>query len=349
MLLHYLGNIMGNIFRVARVDKTATKEIMDEERRELEAVGGIIEAYDCMNEDDIIRSAADADVLTTDGLVISKRVLESLPKCQAVIRRGVGYDVVDVEAATSAQIMVVNIPDFCWEEVSNHVIMLMLAQAKKLIKLNSLVKAGKWAEAKAAQAPMACIHGETLGIIGCGKIGKFVARKARCLGMEVIGYDKYLSVEAGAEAGITMVSYADLLQRSDYITLHTPLCAETFHMLGESELAQVKPTVTIINTSRGPTIDEPALIRALQERRVAAACLDVFEQEPIDPANPLLQMDQVTLLPHCASYSEAAFSLLRTNAGKEEVRIARGMMPKSLINTSDVPKVRLTPYKPDTE
>ena len=214
---------MSKEFLVVLVDDNAHEAILDEERKELEAVGGTIRAVDCFSEEDIIAAAKDADVLTTDHAPITRHILESLPNLKAVIRRGVGFDVVDLQAATDNGVVVINIPTLCGEEVSNHVLMFLLNTAKKFTLLSSLTKAGKWKEAKDAQKPMACIHGETLGIVGCGRLGQMVAKKAKALGMRVIGYDSYLPQHVFEEIGVESVSFDQLLQESDYVTLHVAL------------------------------------------------------------------------------------------------------------------------------
>lgn len=332
---------MNDSFKVVRIDKDGAGADLTYERREIEAAGAILVGRDAATEEEVIRAATDADVILTSEGRISRRVMEALPRLKAVVRYGVGYDTVDVEAATENQVMVVNVPDFCWEEVANHAIMFLLAQSKKLVQLNAMVKAGQWKQAKRALAPMAAIHGETLGIIGCGRIGRTVAKKALCFEMNVIGYDKYLPKEVAESAGITLVGLDELLQRSDYITIHTALTPETYHMIGEAQFKMMKPNATIINTSRGSTIDEAALIRALQQKRILAACLDVFEKEPVDTDNPLLKMDSVTVLPHSASYSDDAFTRLYITVGKEAARIAQGIMPRSIVNQSVKPKIKL--------
>lgn len=334
---------MEKIFKVARIDKDGAKAVLDDEWGELKDTGAQLKGYDCVTEDEIIKAASDADVILTFGGVITRRVMKSLPELKAVVRYGVGFDTVDIQAATDNNIMVVNIPDFCWEEVANHVIMLILAQSKKLIKMNAMVKNGQWEKAKGELAPMSCVHGETLGIIGCGRIGRTVAKKAQCFGLNLIGYDAYLPKEIASEAGITLVSLDELLSRSDYITLHTALTPETYHLLSAEQFKKMKSNAVVINTSRGPTIDEAALISALGSGEIAAACLDVFEQEPVDPENPLLKMDNVIVLPHSASYSDAAFTRLRASAGREAARMARGMMPKNIVNKGVKPKAKLLP------
>jgi D-3-phosphoglycerate dehydrogenase len=276
---------------------------------------------------------------------MTRRVMENLPKCRAVVRYGVGYDTVDVEAATDNHILVVNVPDFCWEEVSNQAIALLLACAKKLTLLNNLVKEGRWAEAKKAQSPMEPVCGQTCGIVGCGNIGRVTARKAHCFGLKVLGYDPYVDKKQTQECNITLVELPELLKNSDYVLLHTALTSETRHMIGENELKMMKPNACIINTARGAVIDEPALIRALQEKRIAGAGLDVFEQEPIAPDNPLLKMDNAVVMPHSASYSDAAFIRLRHNVGREAARAVSGYLPVNVVNKTCRPKVELKPEK----
>ena len=304
---------------------------LTEEAEELASVNAELIEGDCATEDDIIRVARGADVLLVVSAKITRRVMEALPECKAI----------DVDAATDNSILMVNVPDFCFEEVSNHTITLLLACAKKLVIMDKGTKQGRWADCKKAQAPMGSIWGETLGLIGCGNIGRMVAQKARCFNMQVIGCDPFVDKAKAEACGITLVGMPELLKASDYISIHTFLSQETRHLLGEKEFKQMKPSAYLINTSRGPVIDEPALIKALQEKQIAGAGLDVFEQEPVDPSNPLLKMDNVVVFPHTASYSDAAFKRLRVSVGQEAARVLSGRCPKNLVNKTVKPKVNL--------
>ncbi len=310
-----------------------------EEKDELAKINAELVIGDCHNEDDIITMAQDADAILTVGAPMTRRVLEKLPKCRVIVRYGIGYDTVDVDAATDNNILVVNIPDFCFEEVSNHAIALLLACAKKITQLDNLVKQGRWKEAKQAQSPMGPIFGQTCGIIGCGNIGRVTAKKAQCFGLNVLGYDPYIDKSLAAQSGITLVDLPELLRESDYVLLHSSLTKETFHLIGENQLKIMKPGAYLVNTARGAVIDEPALIRALGEKRIAGAGLDVFEKEPVDPENPLLKMDNVIVLPHSASYSDAAFIRLRRCVGQEAARVLSGKSPKNVVNKSCRPKI----------
>ena len=314
---------------------------MVEETGELAKANAELVSADCATEDEMIEAAKDADAIITWGAQITRRVMEALPKCKVIVRYGVGFDTIDVDAATDNDILVVNVPDFCWEEVSNHAITLLLACAKKLALLNDLTKQGLWAESKRAQAPMGSIYGQTLGIIGCGNIGRMTARKAQCFGLKILGYDPYVDKSLARESGITLVSLPELLKESDFVSVHTPLSEETWHLIGEKEFKQMKPTAYFINTSRGSVVDEPALIKALQEKWIAGAALDVFEKEPVDSDNPLLKMDNVVVTPHSASYSDVAFKRLRTSVGQEAARVLSGRWPKNVVNKTVKPKVNL--------
>ena len=159
--------------------------------------------------------------------------------------------------------------------------------------------------------------------------------------MEVLGYDPYIDKSLAEKFDITLVSLPELLGRSDYVSVHTALTNETYHLVGEEQFALMKPNAFFINTARGAVVDEPALIRALQERKIAGAGLDVFEKEPVDPDNPLLKMDNVIVMPHSASYSDAAFRRLCKSVGQEAARLLSGRWPRNVVNKACRPKVDL--------
>jgi D-3-phosphoglycerate dehydrogenase len=312
-----------------------------EERQELAEVDAELVILGCRSEDDIIALAKDADAVLTYGAPMTRRVMECLTNCRCIVRYGIGYDTVDIRAATDNNILVINIPDFCWEEVSNHAIALLLACAKKMLLLDKMTRQGKWSEAKKQQPPMGSIYGQTLGIIGCGNIGRTMAGKAACFGLKVIGFDPYVDKKVAEGAGIRLVDLPELLRQSDYISIHAALTGETRHLISEKEFAQMKPSAYLINTSRGAVIDEKAMIRALEEKKIAGAGLDVFEKEPVDPDNPLLKMDNVIVLPHSASYSDEAFRRLRQSVGREAARVLSGRWPKNVVNRNVRPRKEL--------
>ena len=295
------------------------------------------------NKNEVIAAAKDADIILWGGVPITRRIIEAAPKCIAIITGTVGFDSIDVKAASDNNIIVVNNPSFEWciEEVSNHAITLMLALAKKLKILDELVTKGRWADAKKAQSPMGSIYGETLGIIGCGAIGRMVARKAKCFGLTEIGYDPYITqMYLAKENGISLTRLGEVL-KADYVSLHPDLNDTSFHMIDDKAFAHMKPSGYLINTSRGKVVDEGALIKALEEKRIAGAGLDVFENEPLSKDSPLTKMGNVILLPHSASYSDVAFSFPPINIARETERILTGKWPLNPVNKDVKPRITL--------
>ena len=296
------------------------------------------------SEDEFIAGAKDADAVMGAGRYITRRAMAALPKLQIIQTYSVGFDTIDLDAATENRIVVANNPAIAWcvEEVSNHALTLLLACAKKLTQLNDLVKQGKWVDTRSILRPMQPVHGQTLGIIGCGNIGRMVARKAAAFGLTILGYDPYVKKTLARESGIKLVELPVLLRESDFISIHTPLNNETRHMINAGIFHQMKPSAYLINTARGPCVDEPALIKALQDKMLAGAGLDVFEREPMDPANPLLKMDNVIVLPHSASQSEAAVEVNPVNPSQEVARVLSGRWPNNVVNPGVKPKMKLT-------
>ena len=330
-------------FKAVRVDKAGRSAIMLEEAEELAKVNAELVGVDCTTEDEIIEATRGVDAILTRRAQITRRVMETLVNCKVIVRYGVGYDTLDINAATDNNIVVVNIPapEWCLEEVSNHAVILLLNCAKKLTFLNNGTKEGRWDESKQLQEPMVSIDGQTLGLIGCGSIGQITGRKAQCFGLKLLGYDPYLDKSLAGKYGITLVSLPELLKESDFVSVHTPLNKQTLHLMGEQEFKQMKPTAYFINTSRGSVVDEPALNKALQNKWLAGAGLDVFEKEPVTIDNPLLKMDNVVVTPHSASYSDASFKRLRSIVGQEAARVLSGHWPRNMVNKTVKPKVNL--------
>ena len=288
------------------------------------------------SEDDLIANIRDANVVLVAVAPITRRVLESLPRCRAVVRYGIGVDNVDLDAATDSGIVVAHVLDFCTEEVSNHTIALLLALARGLLPLHRDTVTGRWRRGHAWR--LAPIHGQTLGIVGFGNIGRAVARKALAFDLRVLAHDPYCDSEAAAEMGVRLASLDELLAESDYVSLHTPLTPETRHLIGAAELKTMKPTAMLINTARGPVVDEPALAQALAGGEIAAAGLDVFEDEPLPPDSPLCRLDNVVLTPHVASVSPAAMQQLRREVGRAAADVLSGRWPRYVANPSVKPR-----------
>jgi len=311
----------------------------DDARKVLEPAGLELRLVQCRTEDEIIAKCHDAFGLMVTYAPITRRVLANLPKCRVVVRFGIGYDCLDLAGATDLGVYAANVPSYCEEEVADHALGLLLACARKIVVLNNAVKGGVW-DYKVA-TPILPLRGSVLGLVAFGKIARHLADKVKPLGMGVMAYDPFIDPKLAQEHGVELVEdLEEMAARVDFLSVHAPLSEKTRHLVGERVLARMKPTAFVINTARGPVIDEAALIRALQEGWIAGAGLDVVEQEPILPDNPLLQMDNVVLTPHAAWYSTASIGLLQSLAAEEVVRVFQGGRPKSLLNPDAVHNLR---------
>ena len=250
---------------------------------------------------------ADADILISGGAVIDDAVLERLRNVRFLLRPYVGYDDIDVDAVTRHGIVFANVPDAFIEEVANHAVALILAGNRKLLETDAFVKAGRWSAGepgRTASRPIRRLSSLTLGLVGFGNIARLVVERARPFGFRMLTSDPFISEEVASAMGVTMVPLDQLLAESDIVSLHVFLNPDTRHMIDARRLALMKRDAYLVNTSRGPVIDEPALVEALQAGRLAGAGLDVFEVEPVPANSPLLGMPNVILTSHIASYSE---------------------------------------------
>jgi len=312
------------------------ESVLDSERFELVPA-------QCRTEEEVIAACRDADALINQYAPITSKVIDSLQKCRVITRYGVGVNTIDLEAATDSGICVANVPDYCMDEVSDHALALLLAWTRKVVVANSHVKSGVW-DYKVTQ-PINRLRGKVLGLIGFGKIPQALAEKVKPLGLRVIAHDPYVPQTLAQAKGVQLVSLDELCRLADFISVHAPLTQATEGMVGSEQFAAMKPHAVVINTSRGPVIDERALIDALRTGRIAGAALDVVEREPISPDNPLLTMEQVILTPHVAWYSEESAAEMRTKAAMGVVDVLLyGKYPQYLVNTQVKEKVRLNEH-----
>ena len=296
------------------------------ERALVESAGARLELTRSSGEAELIENLRVADAILVSSAEITRTVVESMPRCRLIVRYGVGLDTLDIPAATEHGIVVAHFPDFCQPEVANHAIMLLLACARKLVSLDRAVRDGRWRPGPLA--PMGAIHAETLGLLAFGNIAQEVAPRAQALGLRVIAFDPYIGGEPFQRLGVERVASQDeLLRRSDYVSLHPPLTPETRHLLGAEQFRQMKRSASLINTSRGPVVDEAALAEALREGTIAGAGLDVFEHEPLPADSPLVDMENVVLTPHSASYSDPAVEKLKHRVGQTAVELMEGRWP----------------------
>jgi len=295
-------------------------------REHLSAITSAFVPPSVTTEERVVEMARDAAGVLVAWANMSARVMDALPRLRVIGRYGIGVDNIDVEAASERGVAVVNAPGFCAREVAEHSMMFILACARKLGFLDKCMRRGDWARDKAS--PMRALYNQTLGLIGFGRIGREVARRAAACGMKIMAHDPYLPKSEAEQYGVTMVSLHELLRESDFVSLHTPLTRETRHLLGETELREMKPTAYLINTGRGPLVDEPALLKALKEGWIAGAALDVFETEPLPASSPLLQYDNVLLTPHTGGLSNETQELLRRTIAKAMADILLGNWPE---------------------
>ena len=297
-----------------------------------------MDVHVCASEGEAIEAIKGVDVIINQGVPLPRPVIQEIDQAKAIVSFGHGFNHIDHNAATDQSVMVVNTAGFCSEEVSNHTIMLLLACAKNLTLLNNLVKDGKWGpDTRAHTLQLDPIDGQTLGLVGLGNIARATARKARAFGLEIIAYDPYVQPWIAKEYGVEVVgSLEELARRSDFVSVHVPLNDETRKLVGKRVFDSMKPTAFLINTCRGPTVDEQALINALRDGKIAGAGIDVFEQEPTPADNPLLKMDNVIVTPHSAGASRVSRVASQVRIGQEAARILQGTWPMSLVN----PEVR---------
>jgi D-3-phosphoglycerate dehydrogenase / 2-oxoglutarate reductase len=302
----------------------------DPERAVLEPLSVELRPQQCRSEEEIIMLAQDADAVLNCYAKMTARVIEALKRCRIIARYGIGVDNVDLAAASKAKILVTNVPDYCIDEVSDHALALLLALARRITVADGAVKAGTWEVV--AHAGIRRLRGQTLGLLGFGKIAKALASKVQPLGMKVLVYDPYLERALIAQHGAQAVSLDRLLAEADAVSIHVPLSPETHQIIGQRELTRMKPTAFLINTSRGGIVDEQALAVALKEGRLGGAALDVLSVEPPLADHPLRQAPNMILTPHLAFYSRESVVELQTKAAEEVARALKGEPPRSPVN-----------------
>jgi D-3-phosphoglycerate dehydrogenase / 2-oxoglutarate reductase len=303
---------------------------LEPERTVLEPLGVELRPQQCRSEEEIIELAQEADAVLNCYAKITPRVIDGLKRCRIVARYGIGVDNVDLAAASKAKILVTNVPDYCIDEVSDHALALLLTLARHIATADGAVKAGAWDVV--SHVGIRRLRGQTLGLLGFGKIARALASKVRPLGMKVLVYDPYLQAELIARNRAEAVSLDKLLAKADAISIHVPLSQETRSFIGQRELACMKPTAFLINTSRGGIVDEQALAVVLKEGKLGGAALDVLSVEPPPLDHPLRQAPNIILTPHLAFYSRESVIELQTKAAEEVARALKGEPPRSPVN-----------------
>jgi D-3-phosphoglycerate dehydrogenase len=302
-----------------------------EEESVLREIGATLEIHNLASEEEALAVLPEADGILVNLFHLTARIIASLARCRVISRYGVGYDNVDVEAATRLGIWVARVPDYCYQDVSDHALALLLGCVRKVAYKDRMVREGKWNLHK--DQPCHRIEGRTLGLLGYGAIARLLHRKVAGLGLaRVLACDPYVDPALIAEAGGTAVDFATLLRESDFISVHVPLSPETRGLIGEKEIGLMKPSAILVNTSRGPILDEKAIADALRSGRIAAAGLDVFETEPLEPASPLRMLENAALSDHAGWYSEESMAELKTKAARNVAAVLAGGKPLYPVN-----------------
>ncbi|HEY2655686.1 MAG TPA: C-terminal binding protein, partial [Solirubrobacteraceae bacterium] len=288
---------------------------VDIERAIIENAGFELIAAQCKTEDEVVEVARDAAAVVTQYAAITARVIAELDECRVIARYGTGVDIVDVDAATRHNVLVTNVPnDWCENEVADHALALLLTVSRKINVYDRVTRAGTWQWQSGA--PIHRLRGRILGLLSFGAIARAIADRGRGFGMRIMAHDPYVPADEITATGAKAVSFDELVTASDCLVIQAPLTPETHHLFDEAQLRRMKPTAILINTARGPIVDDDALHRALSEGWIAGAGLDDIDEEPAKvrgwrPDNPLLRLDNVVITPHAAYYSEESVGTVR--------------------------------------
>lgn len=328
-------------FKVVYIDGAARDT--DIERSVLEERDAELVVAGCTTDDEVVAVAADAPAILNTMYWMGRSLFERLPNLKVVVRGGVGFDNIDVDAATDHGVVVCNVRDYGFNEVANHAFAMLLALNRKLLPLDRAARQGLNTPAPAIMANTGRVAGETIGLVSLGMIAQAMARRAHGFDMRVLAYDPFIEESRAEAMGVELVPLDVLLRESDYVSVHTPLSEATRGMIGAEQLAIMKPSAYIVLTSRGGLIDEEALADALAAGRIAGAGIDVWVTEPVDPEHPLLKFDNVVASSHYAWYSQDAYDTLRRGFAESAADVLHGVMPHSVVNPEVLERVELRP------
>lgn len=279
----------------------------------------------------VAEGVAASDAVVSGGARLDEAFFGGLLATRLLLRPYVGYDDIDVDAATRSGVLVANVPDAITADVANHALALILAVNRQVVRLDQFVREGGWARTRRRMTEGMVLRrpeAQTLGLLGFGRIGRATARLALPFGFRVIAHDPHVPAHAFEELGVERVSLEDVLRRSDVLSVHVFLGPGTRHLLDAGRLALMKPTAWLVNTARGRVVDEEALVAALREERIGGAALDVMEHEPLGPDSPLLGLGNVIVTPHVAGFSQEGIRRLRERAAEIALQVALGGLPE---------------------
>lgn len=308
----------------------------------LERAGLNVVVSSATEEEDRLTAVRDADGIIDNG-PFSRQLIQALTRCKVIARSGIGMDLFeDVGIATAKGIVLCNMPGIIEEEVADHTMALLLAVTRRVVPLDRYVRAGEWARGDVlSEFHMPRLFGSRLGLVGLGRIGRAFARRAAGFGFHLSAHDPFAPREVFAASGVEEVTLAEVFQGSDIVSLHVPLTPQTHHLVGERELKLMRRNGILINTCRGPVVDEAALVSALEAGQIAGAGLDVMEHEPIGAGHPLCRLENVVLTPHFASRSDWADEERRTRPAQEVAAVLGGLRPRAVWNPEVLERLHL--------
>ena len=315
------------MFKVTLVDHEW--EDLELEERMFSEAGIALSVLQSREKSAIIKAAQQSDALLIMYAEIDREIMESAPNLKLISRFGIGINMVDVEAASELGIQVANVNDYCVDEVSDHALASIMSAARRLFIYHEDTSSGGW-DFKKANVPLRASKA-VVGLLGYGKIPRRLGSKLKAIGYQVKAYDPYISEQVMSQDGVIKATVDEIMTESDFVSVHVPLINATHHLIGERELSLMKKSAYIVNTARGPIIDEKALVEALQNEEIAGAFLDVTEEEPLPEEHALRALKQVVLTPHAAWYSVDAFREIREKAITNVIEKSRGQNPTYLI------------------
>jgi D-3-phosphoglycerate dehydrogenase len=298
------------------------------------------------DEEGFLEAAKDADAIYAKGIPITRKIIDGLTNCRVISLGSVGVDSVDVKAATERGIPVTNVPDTFIEEVADHAMTLLLAGFRRVIEQDRMVREGRWREGRPALLKIPRLMGQTLGFISFGRVARATAKRAAPFGLRLMAYDPFIEEMLISDQGVMPATLNEVLEQSDFVSMHAPARPECTHMLREEHFRRMKRTAIFVNVGRGPTVHEESLIKALQEGWIAHAALDVLEVEPPSHNNPLLRMENVTLSAHTASASARFDEARKRRVGNELALVLSGKWPMSCVNPSVLQTTTLRRWQP---